>query len=154
MTNRYACANICPDGSVDVRLGNGDGTFQPSLVYDSGGAGARSVAVADVNRDGKLDLVVVNQDNSTVSVLLGKGDGSFSGALVYASGGLISSSVAVADVNADGALDIVVASRNDNNGNGSVGVLLGNGDGTFQAVTYDWWDVQICGNRGGCRRRA
>ena len=45
-------------GSVGVLLGNGDGTFQPAVVYDSGGFGTNSVAVADVNGDGKRDLVV------------------------------------------------------------------------------------------------
>ena len=47
-------------GTVGVLLGNGDGTFQPVMTYDSGGAGVQSVAVADVNGDGKPDIVVAN----------------------------------------------------------------------------------------------
>ena len=56
-------------------LGNGDGTFQPAVRYTLGGFGATSVALADVNGDGKLDLLVAT--GSAVGVLLGNGDGTF-----------------------------------------------------------------------------
>jgi len=125
------------EGSVGVLLGNGDGTFQPAVIYDSGGTVAHSVAVADLNGDGKPDLVVANSGSGTVGVLLGNGDGTFQSATTYGSGGGSPSTVAVADVDGDGKLDLLVA--NDNTGaDGTVGVLLGNGDGTFQpVVTYD-----------------
>ena len=105
-----------------------------------------SVAVADVNGDGKPDLLVVN-DNfysgvppgpaamSTAGVLLGNGDGTFQAAVTYTTGGYYADSVAAADVNGDGKPDLLVANNADNScaGNrGSVGDLLGNGDGTFQ----------------------
>jgi hypothetical protein len=66
-------------GLVGVLLGNGNGTFQPITSFSSGGYGALSVAVGDVNRDGKLDLVTANwcidylqcaSANSTVGVLI------------------------------------------------------------------------------------
>ena len=50
---------------------------------------------------------------------------------VNASGGTVVYSVAVADVNGDGKPELVVANSNEDNGDGSVGVLLGNGDGTL-----------------------
>ena len=132
-----ACANSnCTNGGVvGVLLGNGDGTFQAAMSYGSGGQEAESVAVADVNGDGKFDLVVANGDGS-VGVLLGNGDGTFQSAMSYGSGGASASSVAVADVNGDGKLDLVVANScaSSDCANGSVGVLLGNGDGTFQAA--------------------
>jgi FG-GAP-like repeat/Bacterial Ig-like domain (group 3) len=98
----------------------------------SGGGltGANPVAIADVNGDGKTDLVVVEGD-SMFSVLLGNGDGTFQAPVSYSSGGPSAYSVAIADLNGDGKLDVVFAG--DVTGREVVvGVLLGNGDGTFQ----------------------
>jgi hypothetical protein len=129
--------------SVSVLRGQGDGTFLPAVNY-SAGPYPYSVAVGDFNGDGKLDLAVANRgtypsyNDGSVSVLLGKGDGSFLPAqAVPAGGGPIS--LAMGDFNSDGKLDLAVA----NLGtppfytNGSVSVLLGKGDGSFQApVSY------------------
>ena len=122
--------------SVTVLIGKGDGTFQPGVNYNAGGA-ATYLAVADLNGDGKLDLAMTNSTKQAVSVLLGKGDGTFLAPLIY-SAGPSPVQVAVADLNLDGKLDLAVA--NSNGGgllHGSVSVLLGNGDGTFQsAIKY------------------
>ena len=141
------CTNNCANGSVSVLLGNGDGTFQPAVSYGSAGLYAYSLAVGDVNGDGKPDLIISNQcnnnnscSNGVVSVLLGNGDGTFQAAVPYNTGAIQAFSVAVADVNGDGKLDVVVANQclsNNSCSNGVIGVLLGNGDGTLQpAVTY------------------
>jgi hypothetical protein len=129
---------VASGGKAGVLLGNGDGTFQPAVSYTLGGFGATSVAVADVNGDGKPDLLVAT--GSAVGVLLGNGDGTFQTVTKYSSGGLTALSVAVADVNGDAKPDLVVANwcTDSSCTASSVGVLLGNGDGTFQtAVTYD-----------------
>jgi hypothetical protein len=156
------CGNnlYCPrgpgsEGSVGVLLGNGDGTFQPAVAYDSGDIGATSVAVADVNGDGKPDLLVghcgyngCGNETGVVGVLLGNGDGTFQPPSTYNGGDSISS-MAVADVNMDGKLDIVVANMYPLTAgpDGSVSVLLGNGGGTFQLpLTSDAgapWSVAV-----------
>ena len=118
--------------------------FDPVVDNDSGGTSTFSVAVADVNQDGKPDLIAANYGSNSVTVLLGNGDGTFQSAVTYGSGGLESYSVAVADVNRDGKPDILVANNCANSDcgsgtvNGNIGVLLGNGDGSFQpAAAYD-----------------
>ena len=90
-----------------------------------------SVATADFNGDGKLDLSVVNFGDNTVSILLGNGDGTFQAQVDYATA-TDPSWVAVGDFNKDGKMDLTVANGTDSSGN-MVSVLLGNGDGTFQA---------------------
>ncbi len=138
------------EGGVSVLLGNGDGTFQPAVMYATGAPFAASIAVGDVNGDGVPDLVVgdvwqtFHQSGGFfpggVSVLLGNGDGTFQPPVVYGSGGVNAYSVALADLRNNGKLDIAVTNTYDDETTvvGSVSVLLGNGDGTFQpAVDYD-----------------
>jgi len=145
VTNACGADSSCINGSVGVLLGNGDGTFQSAVAYGSGGYFDRSVAVRDVNGDGKPDLIVSNnctdstcEGDGVVGVLLGNGDGTFQSAVAYSSGGKIAEWVAVADINRDGKPDLLVANGcNTNCSKGTVGVLLGNGDGTFQPAVAD-----------------
>src|SRR5205809_3912881 len=116
--------------SVGVLLGNGDGTFQPVMNFDTGGNFAESIAVGDFNGDGKLDVAVAHFMTNNVTVLLGNGDGTFQRAYVVATfaADMFLIPVAVGDVNGDGKLDLVTASVSNVMG----AVMLGNGDGTFQ----------------------
>lgn len=126
---------IMAGDGIDVLLGNGDGTFQSAQVYPSGGNGANSIRVADLNGDGKPDLVVANLASSNVGVLLGNGDGTFQAVQTYDSGGNEAVTIVVGDLNGDGKPDLAVANTYTKIGGTSlVGVLLGNGDGTFQVA--------------------
>lgn len=94
------------------------------------------IVEADFNGDGKPDLAVTNAGSNTVSILLGKGDGTFQPRVDYATG-REPGAIAVGDFNKDGKLDLAVANVSCpiNGGTcslGSISILLGNGDGTFQ----------------------
>jgi hypothetical protein len=119
--------------TVSVLLGNGDGTFQAGQSF-AAESGPNSVAVGDFTGTGILDLAVTNGSSGTVSILLGNADGTFAAPVAYHAG-VTPTNVAVGDFNGDGNLDLAVT----NLGSppdyaGTVSVLLGNGDGSFQAA--------------------
>jgi hypothetical protein len=116
---------------VMVLLGNGDGTFQPPVSYYA--KDPSNVAVGEFRTgSGILDLAVTDRNDNSVSVLLGNGDGTFQPSVSYPIGdSSIYPAIAVGDFNQDGNLDLVAT----NFGGNTVSVLLGNGDGTFQAPT-------------------
>jgi hypothetical protein len=92
------------------------------------GAGARCIAVADINHDKNLDLIVGNADSGTLTVFLGDGKGNFnavSGPAVQT--GPQPNDIAIADMNADGKLDVVIA----NHQSPYITILLGDGKGAF-----------------------
>jgi hypothetical protein len=116
---------------VRVRLGNGDGTFHEGATVAIGGTRSFIVVAHDMNLDGALDLVVANRNSDDVSVILGPGDGDFSPAIVTGTGaGTGPYSLAVADFNLDGVPDVATA----NYASSTASVLLGRGDGGFEAL--------------------
>ncbi len=121
-----AVANYGSD-NVGVLLGQPAGTFAPVASYASGGFAPDSVAIADLNGDGRADLAVVNDGSNGVAVLLGRSGGTFSDAATYDCGGYDPRSVAIGDFNADGRKDLAVA----NYGNDTVGMLFGQPGGVF-----------------------
>lgn len=134
-----ACGTCCGSqpsplsGHVMILLGDGRGGFtrakgSPVTVAPS----ARKVALGDMNKDGKLDILVALHDSYEVTFLLGDGRGGFAPAPaspVLAGNGPRSHThdIAVADVNGDGNLDVMTTNANDN----TVSVLLGDGRGGF-----------------------
>lgn len=123
---------------VSVLWGKGDGTFQGQLNCGTGDIPYGAIA-GDFNNDGVPDMVVANSGGNTVSVILNNGNQTFQARTDF-SAGAAPYSVAVADFNRDGFLDLAVAASDcpvfPNCGPGSISILLGNGDGTFQAPTY------------------
>lgn len=64
--------------TISVLIGNGNGTFKPAIFYSVGNS-PHLVAIADIDGNGKQDIVSAHYRSGTVSVLLGNGDGTFSG---------------------------------------------------------------------------
>jgi trimeric autotransporter adhesin len=111
-------------GTLTVLLGKGDGTFtvgqtMPFTVV--------SMAIADFNGDGKLDVAL--SGNPQTTILLGNGDGTFTAAPNPLQ--INSSQLVAADFNNDGKIDLATTGFSNN----SINVLLGNGDGTFTAAS-------------------
>jgi len=134
VTNAYASGFDLGDenlGYVYIALGHGDGTFGGIASYDTG-LRASSVAIGDLDGDGKPDLAVSNAEPNTVSVLPGNGDGTF-GPKVDFGTGFAPASVAIGDLNGDGKPDLVTA----NTGNNTVSVLLNLRRGKLTATHRD-----------------
>jgi hypothetical protein len=114
---------------VYVLLGKGDGTFGPATNFNvpiSLASSLYALAVADLNHDGKPDVVAVEQlASNAVTVMMGDGTGKLTILTNYAlSYGAVS--VAIADLNDDGIPDLLVGTLG-----GYIQVMLGKGDGTF-----------------------
>ena len=123
-SNQDARSNDPSGNSVSVLRGSGDGTFQSHVDYRAG-APPKSLASADLDGDGWLDLLVVESDE-TLSVMSGTGNGAFALPVSY-DAGIYPTALALGDLNDDGTPDAVVSNASAD----WVMLLFGNGDGTF-----------------------
>ena len=116
--------------SVDVWIGNGDGSFQPPVSYQVE-LGPQGVCLADLDKDGNLDIIVADAGDSdashAIAVLLGKSDGTFAPAQ-YVAGFVGTISVTAVDLNGDGKMDLAAVSPHNN----SLSLYYGLGNGTFR----------------------
>jgi len=119
------CASLI---MASAESSTGGSTLSTGVFSFEAGSAPFSVAIGDLNGDGKPDMAVANYSSRAVSVLLGRGDGRFAAKVDFLTGSF-PRSVAIGDVSGDGKQDLAVA----NNDAGTVSVLLGQGDGSFGA---------------------
>ena len=129
---------------ISVLPGKGDGTFGAPTLTDLAVTingcyqnVSQPLAVGDFNGDGKLDVAVLDRSTQGVGLLLGNGDGTFRYQAVSNTFSVSINSLLAADFNRDGKADLVVSGIKNpaSSAVATVQVLLGNGDGTFQAQT-------------------
>ncbi len=94
-------------GTVSVLVNTGTGSFAAKVDYPAEYS-VLSLALGDVDGDGKRDIVAANYDRASVSIFVNRGAGTFAPRVSYRVGQAVSS-VALADVSGDGKLDIVTA---------------------------------------------
>ncbi|HEX3555075.1 MAG TPA: VCBS repeat-containing protein [Thermoanaerobaculia bacterium] len=127
------------DNAVEVLFGNGKGGFaSPGRTFPVGRMPYQRLRSADVNRDGKPDLLTTNFEGNSLSVLLGDGKGGFANApgSPFPAGRSPFCQV-IADVNGDGKLDVVVggfSGQPDDPSADGISVLLGDGAGAFRLL--------------------
>jgi hypothetical protein len=123
-------AAVHDDGSMSLLMGSGGGAFDPAVGL-SGGKGPGAIAAADLDLDGRLDIVLTHSGatdrgvgSDDIVVQLSKGDGTFHGLIRAA--GVNPQAVVVGDFNADKKPDLATANDGEN-----LSIFLGKGDGTF-----------------------
>jgi len=130
-TNLDMAVTLYDSGTLKILLGNGSGGFTeaPGSPITVGTIPFR-VVNADLNADGKADLIVTNYSSNTLTILLGNGDGTFTeaaGSPIATGTGPVG--IIAAQMGADATVDLVVG----NGGSSTFSVFEGNGNGTFQA---------------------
>ena len=148
---------------VSVLLGNGDGTFSPQPAYNTGQWHSAAVVAGDFNKDGNADVAVADgcwggwdrwwpcPTDGAVTILSGNGDGTLQLPTSYSAGGRVETKwhnmfMTSSDLDGNGTTDLIVANQLPSDSfwscrhqgcHGTLAILLGNGDGTFQSAPVD-----------------
>ena len=142
--NSIAVGDLNNDNELDIIVANegtnnigflqgyGDGTFANQTILSIySGSQPSSIAIADIDNDNYLDIIVANHGNESVSVIFGFGNGSFKSEMKYSIGyGSQPYSLVLDDFNNDTYIDIAVSNDDTNN----IGILFGCGNGSFEKV--------------------
>lgn len=145
-TWHVATGDVNGDGKIDIissnfgssflmKLGNGDGTFGSTIHANTNISNGVYAHLADVNNDGKLDLLGTHGSGfssspNVMTVKLGNGDGFFGTTRSFPTGGNYPNVVRTADIDHDGDLDAVVGHQ----GSSTVTVFRGSNNGVFAAL--------------------
>jgi len=117
-------------GTVQILLGNGDGTFSPFGEPIAAGAGVSAIAVAELTGDSHADAAITSAVTNSVRILANNGVGLLQPPGTVFSVGLEPVGIAIADLNHDDRADIVTANRSSD----SVSVLLATVAGGFESA--------------------
>jgi hypothetical protein len=123
------------DNSLDLYLGNGDGTAQLPIIIPVLGQSPVAVAAADLNGDKKLDLVVAEADSGTIGVLFGNGDGTFQPEVQILLD-VAPVALAIADLNGDGHPDLLAGIDSTDTQLNFFAAFLNNGSGHFGSPIF------------------
>jgi hypothetical protein len=146
-TGKLDLISAGPNSTVIVLTNNGFGMFGSNASYTVYGAGfsANSIAAADMNGDGKVDLIIAGYYGTELTVLTNNGVGGFVSNATYTAGN-DPQSVAASDVNGDGKPDVICVNHEDNTitvfTNNGIGILVSNatyavGSGAYMVTTAD-----------------
>ncbi len=133
--------------NVSVLINDGSGNYVSTTIYEVGPETeeyTRSIAAADCDNNGSLDLIVSNANTDNLSIMLNNGDGTFQENTVYYGVGEYPRDIVAGDFNNDGNVDVAAVARD----YGGISVIFGNGDGSFAepATLYflDIYAIALC----------
>ena len=134
--------------NVGILFGNGNGNFVEQMVYPTGDDSFPTVVAVDhINRDEHFDIAIINKDANNIGILLGNGNGTFAEQIMIPTGsGSATTAMAFGEFNRDSHLDFaIIFTHTDTE---SLGIWLGNGDGTFAeqaplSLTLYCWSYSI-----------
>ena len=127
---------------VSILRGDGHGGFLNAYTVPTGNSGPMMLSLGDVNNDGVVDAVAVNINSGTAYVVKSDGHGGFAATSPVLIGGSGTAAMTLGDITGDGNSDLVIANYNNFDGvpgaygNGDIGILAGNGHGSFAAPVY------------------